>query len=226
VATVLFMAERLEVLIGIWGIGLVPTGERDPYGLRRAALGLISAYEQLAAGGRLALNDHETLQLNALLDFTASTFEAGTLAEDTPRAVAAFIYERYRNQLGAHERHGVDAVLSLSPPLHQVLDRIKACAAFAERPEAASLAAANKRITNLLKKADIDVGEVDAGRYTGAAEKALAECIDQLAPIARERFQAGDFSGSLATLAGSRAAVDEFFNEVMVMAEDPEVRRN
>lgn len=226
VATVLFMAERLEVLVGIWGIGLVPTGERDPYGLRRAALGLISAYEQLAAGGVLAENDHDTLNLDALLSFTASTFEAGVLAANTTTEVAAFIYERYRNQLAAQDRNVVDAVLALSPPLHQVQARVQACAAFAERPEAASLAAANKRITNLLKKADSDIGEVDPARYTEAAEKALAARIEELAPVAQAQYDAGDFSASLATLAGSRGAVDDFFNDVMVMAEDPAVRRN
>lgn len=225
-AAVLFMAERLEVLVGIWGIGLVPTGERDPYGLRRAALGLISAYEQLAAGGKLALTDPKTLRLDALLAFTAGTFEAGTLAQETTAEVAGFIYERYRNQLGAYDRNVVDAVLALEPPLHQVLGRIAACAAFAERPEAASLAAANKRITNLLKKADSDIGELDASRLTEPAEQALAARIAELAPVARRQFQEGDFSASLATLAGSRAAVDDFFNDVMVMAEDPEVRRN
>ncbi len=226
VSAIVFMAERLEVLVGIWGIGLVPTGERDPYGLRRAALGLISAYEQLAAGGVLAVNDADALRLDALLAFTVSTFEEGVIAPETPDEVAAFIYERYRNQLSAHDRNVVDAVLALAPPLHQVLGRIEACAAFAQRPEAASLASANKRITNLLKKADIDIGETDAGRYTEAAEKALAERIEELAPIAHRQFQAGDFSASLATLAGSRAAVDDFFNKVMVMADDPAVRRN
>lgn len=226
VAAALFMADRLEVLVGIWGIGLVPTGERDPYGLRRAALGLISAYEQLAAGGLLTLNDHQTLRLDDLLAFTASTFEPDTLAEDTAQAVAGFIYERYRNQLAGHDRNVVDAVLSITPPLHQVLGRIQACAAFAQRPEADSLAAANKRITNLLKKADSDLGTVDSALYTEAAEKALAACIEELSPVARQQFEAGDFSASLATLAGSRAAVDAFFNDVMIMVDDLAVRRN
>ncbi|MFT0851914.1 glycine--tRNA ligase subunit beta [Achromobacter sp. F4_2707] len=226
VAAALFMADRLEVLVGIWGIGLVPTGERDPYGLRRAALGLISAYEQLAAGGLLTLNDHQTLRLDDLLAFTASTFEPGTLAEGTAQAVAGFIYERYRNQLAGHDRNVVDAVLSITPPLHQVLGRIQACAAFAQRPEADSLAAANKRITNLLKKADSDLGTVDSALYTEAAEKALAACIEELSPVARQQFEAGDFSASLATLAGSRAAVDAFFNDVMIMVDDLAVRRN
>ena len=225
-SAVLFMAERLEVLVGIWGIGLIPTGERDPYGLRRAALGLISAYEQLAAGNLLALNDHGTLRLDKLLEFTASTFDAGTLAEGTTEAVAGFIYERYRNQLSAHDRSVVDAVLALMPPLHQVLGRIQACAEFAQRPEADSLASANKRISNLLKKADSELGDVDAELYTESAEKALAERVAELAPVAQGQFEAGDFSAALATLAGSRQAVDDFFNDVMIMVEDPAVRRN
>jgi len=193
---------------------------------KSAALGLISAYEQLTAGGLLALNDHDTLRLDALLEFTASTFDAGTLAEGTVEAVAGFIYERYRNQLSGHDRNVVDAVLSLMPPLHQVLGRIHACAEFAQRPEAASLAAANKRITNLLKKADSELGEVDSALYTEVAEKGLAQRVTELAPVARKQFEAGDFSAALATLAGSRNAVDDFFNDVMIMVDDPAVRRN
>ncbi|NLC35324.1 MAG: glycine--tRNA ligase subunit beta, partial [Alcaligenaceae bacterium] len=131
-----------------------------------------------------------------------------------------------RNQLASHDRNVVDAVLSITPPLHQVLGRIQACAAFAQRPEADSLAAANKRITNLLKKADSDLGTVDPALYTEAAEKALAACIEELSPVARQQFENGDFSASLATLAGSRAAVDAFFNDVMIMVDDPAVRRN
>src|SRR5690606_5621962 len=225
-AAVLFMAERAETLVGIWGIGLAPTGERDPYGLRRAALGLISAYEQLAAGGQLSISDHESLQLDALLGFAASTVEANTLADGTLTEVEDFIYERYRNQLSAYDRSVVDAVLALRPPLHQVVRRIQACAEFAQRPEASSLASANKRITNLLKKAEIEIGDVDSALFSEAAEKKLADRIEELAAIAKRQYEAGDFSASLATLANSRAAVDDFFNDVMVMVDDEEIRRN
>src|SRR5690606_33953661 len=100
-SAVLFIAERVETLLGIWGIGLVPTGERDPYGLRRAALGLISAFEQLEAGGYLAVNDSATLRVPALLADAASHFTAGVLSETVCAEVQAFIYERYRNQLNS-----------------------------------------------------------------------------------------------------------------------------
>jgi glycyl-tRNA synthetase beta chain len=223
----LFIADRAETLTGIWGIGLAPTGERDPFGLRRAALGIISAYEQLQAGGYLKTSDSATLPLAGLLDAAAATFAPGVLAEDTVQEIQAFIYERYRNQLAADaDRNVVDAVLALSPPLHQVHARVDACAGFAGRPEAESLAAANKRISNLLKKAEGEPGVVDAARLQEPAEQALAELIGRLGPQARAQFAQGNFAESLATMAQARDAVDAFFNDVMVMAEDPAIRAN
>ncbi|MBB5213834.1 glycine--tRNA ligase subunit beta [Parapusillimonas granuli] len=227
VAAVLFMAERLETLTGIWGIGLVPTGERDPYGLRRAALGLISAYEQLEAGGYLNVTDAQGLRLSDLLDFAAGTFEPDALAAGTAAEVRAFVFERYRNQLsGEFDRKVVDAVLALEPALHQVHARIQACAQFARMPEADSLAAANKRISNLLKKADAAIGAVDAGVLVEPAERALADAVARLAPQTRARLDGGDFTGALATMAQAKDAVDAFFNDVMVMADDPALRAN
>lgn len=226
VSAILFMAERLETLVGIWGIGLAPTGERDPFGLRRAALGLISAYEQLQAGGWLELGGN-ALDIDALLQFTAGLFNTYGLSADTAAEVRGFIDERYRNQLGAqHERSLVDAVLAVRPPLHQVQQRVLACAAFAQLPQAASLAAANKRIGNLLKKADDASQPLNAALLAEPAEQALAATIARLAPQAQDQFQKGDFAGNLATLAQAGADVDAFFNDVMVMADDPAVRAN
>lgn len=226
-AAILFLAERAETLMGIWGIGLVPTGERDPYGLRRAALGLISAYEQLDAGGYLSGSHAARLALPELLAFTAATFDAHPIAAGTADEVQHFIYERYRNQLiNDYDRNVVDAVLAVEPPLHQVLARVQACAGFARRPEAESLAAANKRITNLLKKAEGEIGKVDTARLAEPAEQALAQTIARLEPEAQAQFVRGDFAASLATLAQARDAVDAFFADIMVMAEDPAVRAN
>lgn len=221
---ILFLAERAEVLVGIWGIGLAPTGERDPYALRRAALGLISAYEQLQAGAQLKAN---RLNLDTLLNTTASFFKDGVLAADTVDAVQAFIYERYRNQLSNdYERSVVDAVLALRPPLEQVHARIQACASFAQRPEAESLAAANKRVSNLLKKAEGELATLDDKLLVEPAERELATKIQELQPVAQTQFEAGEFDASLATLAQARGAVDNFFQDVMVMAEDPAIRAN
>ncbi|MBV7481470.1 glycine--tRNA ligase subunit beta [Bordetella sp. BOR01] len=226
-AAVLFIAERAETLVGIWGIGLAPTGERDPFGLRRAALGLISAFEQLAAGGLLAASADGPLSLDGLLELAAGTFPAGKIPAATVAEVRAFIYERYRNQLAAEfDRNAVDAVIALAPPLHQAGARVRAVTAFGQLPEAASLAAANKRIGNLLKKAEGEIGEVDAARLSEPAEQALAAAVAALRPQAQAQLQAGDFAGSLSTLAQARQPVDAFFADVMVMAEDPAVRAN
>ncbi|MFC4297379.1 MAG: glycine--tRNA ligase subunit beta [Castellaniella sp.] len=226
-SAVLYMAERAETLIGIWGIGLAPTGERDPYGLRRAALGLISAYEQLTAGGQLQASQDSPARLSALLEQAAANFAPGQLAEGTVEAVLDFVYERCRNQLAAHyERSAIDAVLALRPPLHQVAARVQACERFAALPEAESLAAANKRVSNLLKKADDAQPDFDPALLAEPAERQLAETIARLEPQATAQLQAGDFTASLATLAQARAAVDAFFTDVMVMAEDPRVRAN
>ncbi len=226
-SAILFIAERVETLIGIWGIGLVPTGERDPYGLRRAALGLISAFEQLEAGGYLSVSDGNSLRLPDLLAFAVTSFAAGAVNEASGAEVQAFIYERYRNSLNNDfDRNVVDAVLALEPPLHQVHARIQACASFAQRPEAESLAAANKRIANLLKKADTTLGNVDPAKLSEAAEQALAKVIDTLKPQAQAQLAQGDFTASLATMAQAKDAVDAFFDDIMVMADDPAIRAN
>ncbi|MBO1018205.1 glycine--tRNA ligase subunit beta [Achromobacter sp. SD115] len=226
-AAILFIAERVETMVGIWAIGLAPTGERDPFGLRRAALGLISAFEQLAAGGWLKISEAGPLSLDGLLELAAGTFPAGKIPADTLSEVRAFIYERYRNQLiNEFDRNAVEAVIALTPPLHQVAGRVRAAAAFAQLPEAASLAAANKRIGNLLKKAEGEIGAVNDAALVEPAEKALAAAVSALRPKAEAQLAAGDFTGSLSTLAQVREPVDAFFADVMVMAEDPAVRAN
>ncbi|HLS42923.1 MAG TPA: glycine--tRNA ligase subunit beta [Paenalcaligenes sp.] len=227
IAGLLFLAERLETLVGIWAIGLAPTGERDPYALRRAALGVISAFDQLAAGGYISGDGSDSLRLDTLLELTRQSFEPGLVSDEVLAAVSNFIYERYRNQLvGEHDRNVVEAVLELNPPLHQVQARIQACAAFAALPEAESLASANKRISNLLRRAETQHHDLNQSLLSEAAELELAKTIDELSPKANEQFAQGQFEASLSTLAGAKQAVDNFFNDVMVMAEDPAIRAN
>ena len=227
IPAILFMADRAEAIVGIWGIGLAPTGERDPFGLRRAALGLLSAFEQLTAGGLLRVQESGPLTLDGLLEAATRTFDPGQLAETTVAEVQAFIYERLRNQLiQQYDRNAVEAVLAMSPPLHQVLARVQAVQAFAQSPQALSLAAANKRIGNLLKKAEDTLSGVDPALLGEPAELALAQAIGRLAPVAASRMEQGDFGAALAVLAQARDPVDAFFNDIMVMAEDPALRNN
>lgn len=228
VAAALFLAERAETLVGIWSIGLVPTGDKDPFGLRRAALGVISAFEQLAAGDRLNVGNEQPLTLELLLERAAATFGTSAAAVIVTE-VRAFVFERYRNLLAAqYDRSAVDAVIAVTPPLEEVPARVRAVVAFGALPEAASLAAANKRIGNILKKNEGEgkIGAVDPTKLVDPAEQALASTVARLRPEAESRFAAGDFAGALTVLSEARGPVDAFFADVMVMAEDPALRNN
>ncbi len=224
VAASLYLADRIETLVGIWGIGLQPTGDKDPFGLRRAALGVISVFEWLGARSGAGAFD---LQLAALIDHATAQFKHGVLGKDVKAPLIEFVFERYRNQLATrHDRNAVDAVIALQPPLQEVAARLNAVIAFSALPEAASLAAANKRIGNILKKAEGAVATVDPTLFVEPAERALASALAQVRPNAMARFASGDYAGSLMLLARTRDAVDAFFTDVMVMAEDPKQRDN
>ncbi len=226
VGLALFIADRVETLVGIWGIGLQPTGDKDPFALRRAALGIISAFELAGAAPRSGGGTFK-LKIAGLVDQAENLFRPGVLGKDITAPIVEFIYERYRNQLVVvYERNAVDAVIALQPPLHEVVSRIKAVIEFGALPEAASLAAANKRIGNILKKTEDTTTRMDPALLTEPAEKALAGVVDRVRPDVAALFAAGDYAGSLRVLAQAREPVDAFFNDVMVMAEDPKVRGN
>ena len=226
VSTCLFVADRTETLVGIWGIGLLPTGEKDPFGLRRAALGLLSAFDLLGAQAR-ALQRPLQLRLEDLFHHAAELHKPGVISNDTASAVMEFVYERYRNQLASlYDRDAIEAVIALRPPLHEVVSRIEAVCEFGKLPEAASLAAANKRIGNILKKVQDSPNAVDPALLREPAEKALAAVVGKVRPDVHNRFAANDYTGALIVLAQARQPVDAFFNDVMVMAEDPVLRTN
>jgi glycyl-tRNA synthetase beta chain len=228
VAAVLFMADRAETLIGIWGIGLAPTGERDPFGLRRAALGLISVFEQLREGGYLPLSGEPKLTLETVLQAAWTSFGSTVaLAPDTLAEVIDFVRERYRNQLsGQYAREAVEAVMAIGAPLHQWVSRVQAAQAFMQSADAPSLVAANKRIGNLLKKAQQDFLDIDVTHLKEPAEQALALKLNELAPLAEQQVAAAQFGQALTVLAALRPGVDAFFEQVMVMADDPLIRQN
>jgi glycyl-tRNA synthetase beta chain len=225
---ILFLADRAETLIGIWGIGLAPTGERDPFGLRRAALGVISAFEQLRDGGYLRLQGNHELTLEALLTKAFSTFDQNlALAKDTVAEVTAFVRERYRNQwIALADREAVEAVFALDVALHEVSARIAAAQSFKGSEAAPSLAAANKRIGNLLKKAEDLSISLNASALTEAAEIDLAKQLETLAPVIEASMQSAQYEQALTAMAQLRAPVDRFFDQVMVMSDDPAVRVN
>ena len=222
----LFIADRVETLVGIWGIGLKPSGDKDPFGLRRAALGLIDAFELLGAAARLQ-SKGVTLRLDELLQQACRLFQAGIIETGAPAAIGEFVYERYRHQLlQQFERNAVEAVIALQPPLNEVVQRVRAVIEFGALPESEALAAANKRIGNILKKADRSASPADPALFVEPAEGALARVMDDVRPAAQTRFAASDYAGTLKLLSQVKTPVDAFFDDVMVMAEDPKLKMN
>jgi glycyl-tRNA synthetase beta chain len=220
VAEALVIADRAEVLVGIWGIGLKPTGDKDPYALRRHALTLIDSFRRVAGGAA------RPLVLRELLDEVASTF-ALPLAADTVAEVEAFVYERYFQQLAAaHDTRAVDAVISLRPALHDVAGRLLAVRDFLALPEAPALAAANKRVGNILKKSDAAAAAVDPALLGEPAEQALAAALGDVGMRADQAYAEGEYARSLRLLAGLKPSVDAFFDNVMVNVDSAPLRAN
>ena len=219
VGEVVALADKLETLVGMFGIGQLPTGDKDPFALRRHALGVI----------RLLIEKRLPLALNALIDMAVPTF-AGLLTHDPRAELSAFVLDRLAVTLRdeGFSAQEVDAVLSMKPQhLADVRQRLEAVRAFAALPEAASLAAANKRVTNILKKsAEPMVANVAAELLHEPAEQGLAAALKQLGPQADAQYESGDYAGSLKTLAALKAPVDAFFDTVMVNAEDAALRSN
>ena len=216
--TVLALADKLETLVGMFGIGNLPTGDKDPFALRRHALGVI----------RILTEKQLPLDVPALLRAAAQPF--GELITDPTAALTEFMFDRLAVSLReqGYSAQEVDAVLALRPArLADVAQRLAAVRAFAALPEAPALAAANKRVGNILKKADGGVvAEVQASLLKENAEVALAAALDQVAPVAQSLFERGDCTASLQALAALKSPVDTFFDEVMVNADDPALKAN
>lgn len=217
VGLVVALADKLETLVGMFGIGNLPTGDKDPFALRRHALGVI----------RMLVEKDLPLELGALVQAAGPAF--GDRISDASGALVDFMYDRLAGSLReqGYSAQEVDAVLALRPQrLGDVAKRLAAVRAFAALPEAAALAAANKRISNILKKADAVDAHVSQVLLQEAAEKSLYAAMQDVAPKANAQFDAGDYTAALQTLAALRAPVDAFFDDVMVNAEQLDLRLN
>ncbi|MHB1216501.1 MAG: glycine--tRNA ligase subunit beta [Thiobacillus sp.] len=227
ISEVLQIADRMETLVGIWGIGLKPTGDKDPFALRRHALSVIKSFQLL--GGMFAqMKENLPLDIDELIEFSLSVFPKGVLSENVAEELKLFIYERDANQLtGLFRAETVAAVFANMPPLHDIAKRLFAVREFAALPEAESLAAANKRVGNILKKAEGEVDDkADPARFVEAAETALFASLSEIAPRADAAFSSGDYTASLQALAALKAPVDAFFDSVMVNTDDPALKAN
>ncbi len=212
------LADKLETLVGIYGIGLVPTGDKDPFGLRRHALGI----------ERILIETGQALDLIELLHAARSQFNGKTIAERTVHDVYAFMLERLRSYLREKQfaPDELDAVLSLNPTrLDLVLPRIRALREFRQLPEAEALAVANKRIQNILKQAgETELPGVDASLLREDAELDLMQRLKDVSAEVRPLFAAGEYAKALTVLAALREPVDTFFDKVMVMVDDRSLR--
>ncbi|MCL2021040.1 MAG: glycine--tRNA ligase subunit beta [Betaproteobacteria bacterium] len=216
VGMVVALADKLETLAGMFSIGQTPTGDKDPFALRRHALGVI----------RIMTEGGVDVPISDLLDLAVAHF-SGTGAE---KQLAEFIFDRLAVNLREQgfTAQEVDAVLALNPQLlSDINKRLTAARVFATLPEAPALAAANKRVGNILKKAEeVTITQLDTALLQEPAEIALANALNSVAPLANAAFEAGDYSGSLQTLAALRDPVDAFFDKVMVNVEDRKLRAN
>jgi glycyl-tRNA synthetase beta chain len=214
---VVALADKLETLAGLFAIGQLPTGDKDPFALRRHALGIV----------RMLMEKDLPLSLDELVAQALGLFPQADAA--TAEQLAEFIYDRLAGSLReqGYSAQEVDAVLALRPQrLGDVVKRLDAVRAFAALPEAPALAAANKRIGNILKKAEKADAHVSPVLLKEDAEKALYAVTREIAPRAGSQFEAGDYTASLQTLAALRGPVDAFFDDVMVNAEEADLRLN
>jgi glycyl-tRNA synthetase beta chain len=214
---VVALADKLETLVGMIGIGNLPTGDKDPFALRRHALGVI----------RMLVEKDLPLGLGALVASAVPAF--GDKITDATPALTDFIYDRLAGSLReqGYSAQEVDAVLALRPQrLADVGQRLQAVRAFAALPAAAALAAANKRIGNILKKSEGEGAAVQESLLIEAAEQGLFAAMQATVPAADAEFANGDYTASLMTLAALRVPVDAFFAGVMVNAEDAPLKAN
>ncbi|QOJ20914.1 MAG: glycine--tRNA ligase subunit beta [Gammaproteobacteria bacterium] len=238
VGVCLALADKLETLVNMFKIGEVPTGDKDPFALRRHALGVI----------RILIEEDLSLELDKLVQKVIGITEDEDIPEkwescspdfmlehyhilyQIRQELLVFVYERLTSYLRdqGYTAQEVDAVLSLNPQLlSDIPKRLAAVRAFAALPEAVSLAAANKRVGNILKKSEGDISDsVDTGLLQEADEQALYQALQAIQPKTEQAFAAGDYTASLQMLATLKTPVDTFFDHVMVNVDDEKLRNN
>jgi glycyl-tRNA synthetase beta chain len=214
------LADKLDVLAGLFGIGQQPSGEKDPFGLRRAALGVL----------RILVEHALPLSLNELVNATFEGYAGRVGGAHTDLEI--FIFDRFAGYLKerGYSTLEVDSVLCMNPvQIHLVPQQLDAVRAFLLLPEAESLAAANKRVANILKQAQgkgESYQDADAAMLNDPAERALYDALKTTSTAATALFKQGDFTGYLKSFAVLKSPVDAFFESVMVMVDDPGLRQN
>lgn len=213
------LAEKIITLVGIFGINMLPKGDKDPFGLRRAAIGLV----------RIALENNLSFNFVKVIEEACNILDDKVKAKDTKDQVVNFVYNRLK---AYYQDQNIEAsiflaVLSTAPV--DLLDfdkRVKAVKSFKDLPAAENLASAYKRVNNILSKATVSEGNVDKALLSEDAEKALSTALDTVSPKVNNLYTQGDYTQALATLSELKEPVDNFFDKVMVNADDPKVKEN
>jgi len=225
IACAVALADKLETVVGIYGIGQVPTGDKDPFGLRRHALGIL----------RILVETPLDLPLHALIKTAAANFPDGMLSATVASDVEGFMLDRLRGYLRERdfEPSHIEAVLHiLDGRMHEVLPRLQGVRAFAALEVAKDLAAANKRVLNIMRKnqeelgADLTDAAVKPALLQEAAERELHQAMLDIAPMATGYLDRGDYGQNLKVLVTLKPFIDDFFEKVMVMCEDKALRLN
>ncbi|MDQ2076812.1 glycine--tRNA ligase subunit beta [Marinimicrobium sp. ABcell2] len=217
--TILALADRLDTITGIFGIGQHPTGSKDPFALRRASLGVL----------RLLVEKELDLDLRALLTQAAGQHTALTVGDGLVDQVLAYMLERFRawyeeDRIPGEVFQAVSAK-GVSRPL-DIDQRVRAVYQFSQMPQAQSLAAANKRVSNILAKSGAPKAPLEQSLLLEHAEQALAEAVHAKAQHVKPMFRERDYSRALESLADLQAPVDAFFDQVMVMTDDAALQSN
>ena len=220
VAQAVALADKVEALAALFGVGQAPTGDKDPFGLRRAAIGVV----------RILLEKRIDVPLARLIELAFSAFDGVPGFRPAPAELEAFLADRLRGYL--REQGGsaneVEALLATgTASLVSLPDRLAAVRQFESLPEAVALAAANKRIVNILRKSGAEAaGAVDRTLLADGAERDLWLAFERLAPEVERHYTNRDYAEALKSLASAKPVVDRFFDDVMVMAEEPRIRAN
>lgn len=213
------LAEKIITLVGIFGINMLPKGDKDPFGLRRAAIGLV----------RIVLENNLSFNFVKVIEEACNILDDKVKAKDTKDQVVNFVYNRLK---AYYQDQNIEAsiflaVLSTAPV--DLLDfdkRVKAVKSFKDLPAAENLASAYKRVNNILSKATVSEGNVDKALLSEDAEKTLSTALDTVSPKVNNLYTQGDYTQALATLSELKEPVDNFFDKVMVNADDPKVKEN
>ncbi|MEQ1767971.1 MAG: glycine--tRNA ligase subunit beta, partial [Methylotenera sp.] len=214
------LADKLETLVGLFSIGEKPTGDKDPFALRRHALGI----------ARILMDNNHPFAISELVDIAQEVLPKTLSSHQERQSVTDFIFDRVSGMMRESNctSNEIDAVISLNPETIRDIPRhLEAVKTFAQLPEAPALAAANKRVGNILKKVEGKVkAEVNTNLLQEPAEIALNEALSKVKPEADKLFESGDYTASLKSLAALKAPVDAFFDNVMVNADDPALKTN